>query len=149
MLDHEHDVLLYGVSGRGFELAERYRDLAALDSLPEGMHQVLTDIAGERDDLMERFRETVQREGGLAKAGNPDREFLESLIDRWAGSLAGLDRIVARLMDADAQWREELLEAEHDQWPASLKGVLDELLTHLDASHQRLEELRAQLEAES
>ncbi|HEY5718378.1 MAG TPA: hypothetical protein VIS52_07755 [Motiliproteus sp.] len=141
MLDHQHDILLYGVSGRGFELAERYRDLAELDSLPDGMHAVLTAIADEREALMDRFRDTVKREGGLAKAGNPDREFFESLIDRWAGTLSGLERIVARLIDADKAWQQELETAELDQWPEPLKQILDELLLHLDASRQRLQSL--------
>jgi len=141
MLDHQHDILLYGVSGRGFELAERYRDLAELESLPEGMHSVLTAIADEREALMDRFRDTIKSEGGLAKAGNPDREFLESLIDRWAGSLAGLERIVARLIRADHEWCAELETAELDQWPQPLRLIMDELLQHLQRSRERLEQL--------
>ncbi|WP_210396644.1 hypothetical protein [Motiliproteus sediminis] len=141
MLDHQHDVLLYGVSGRGFELAERYRDLAELESLPAGMHSVLTEIADEREALMDRFRDTIQQEGGLAKAGNPDREFLESLIDRWAGSLAGLERIVERLVRADQEWQQELEEAERDQWPAAVLAIMDELLAHLEQSRERLQQL--------
>jgi len=141
MLDHQHDVQLYGVSGRGFELAERYRDLAELESLPAGMHRVLTAIADEREALMDRFRDTVKQEGGLAKAGNPDREFLESLIDRWAGSLAGLQRIVERLIHADQAWQAELETAELDQWPAPLRQIMDELLAHLRSSRQRLQQL--------
>ncbi|WP_207063445.1 hypothetical protein [Motiliproteus sp. SC1-56] len=142
MIDHEHNVRLYGISSRGFELAERYHDGAALDHLPDSLQHALGEVARERENLMEHFRETVLQEGGLPKAGNPEREWLETLVDRWYKSLAGAESVVHRLLTADAEWLHEIdaVEAAND-WPEPLKQDLAALGAHARQCRQRLLQL--------
>lgn len=140
MIDQKHNVSLYCLSSRGFELAERYQDGAGLDHLPSPLRRTLAGIAADREALMERFRRTVVDEGGLPKAGNPEREWLENLVDRWY-SLSGSESVVTRLRQADQEWLEEIRRiTAADDWPPPLQQVLEDLARHVEQSHQRLQQ---------
>ncbi len=146
MIDHEHNVSLYTISSRGFELAERYRDDAGLSLLPPALQRTLIQVAEQREALMEAFGKAVIGEGGLPKAGNPERELFENLIDRWYSSHAGARQVVERLRRADQAWQEEIDQLCRDSgWPPSLRQVLEALLRHIQASRTLLGEV---LEAE-
>ena len=141
VLDQQHDVMLYGISGRGFELAERYRDLAGLDALPATMAEELQQLALERERLMEAFGEEVVQEGGLPKAGNPDREFIESLADRWLSTLSGPQAAFNRLREAEQLWLDDIVVLSQEQWSEPLTQLLIELSQHGHHCQARLQKL--------
>lgn len=138
MLDQQHNVMLYAASAHGMELVDRYRDLAAWDALAPPIAQELRQLASEREALMDAFRQEVLNEGGLPKAGNPDREFLDSLADRWLSSLSGLPAAFARLQHAEQVWLDDLLILSHQEWPAALAELLISLSLHGHRSQERL-----------
>ncbi len=138
VLDQQHDVMLYGISGRGLELADRYRDLAGLDALAQPIADELRQLASEREQLLEAFRQEVLSEGGLPKAGNPDREFIASLADRWLGSLQGIPTAFQRLQQAEQTWLEDIVRLSHEQWTAPMTELLISLSRHGHRSQERL-----------
>ncbi|MEH6472041.1 MAG: hypothetical protein V7752_12400 [Halopseudomonas sp.] len=138
MLDQQHDVMLYGISAHGVELADRYRDLAGLDTMPPALAQELQQLADERERLMDAFRQEVLTEGGLPKAGNPDREFIESLADRWLSSLNGLRVVFERLQQAEQVWLDDIVTLSREEWPAPLAELLISLSSHGHRCQERL-----------
>ncbi len=139
VLDQQHNVMLYGISGRGAELAERYRDLAGLDALPRSVSDELQRLATERERLLDGFRQEVVEEGGLPKAGNPDREFIESLADRWLSNLSGPQAGFERLKEAEQAWLDDILRLSHEAWTAPLAGLLISLSQHGHHCQERLQ----------
>ncbi|WP_165840043.1 diacylglycerol/lipid kinase family protein [Motiliproteus coralliicola] len=141
VLDQQHDVMLYSISGRGVELAERYCDLAGTDLLDELVSDELKEVAKQRKQLMDELRQEILDEGGLPKAGNPDREFFESLADRWLSSLSGPKAALERLRDADQQWLDDIVEVAKETWPEPLAELLISLSRHGHDCVERLDQL--------
>lgn len=139
MLDRQHDVMLYGISGRGAELADRFRDLSGLEALLPQVSTELQQLAGQREKLIDRFRQAVIDEGGLPKAENPDREFIESLADRWLSSLNGTKAAFERLQQAEQLWLDDIVELSEEQWPDALAEAIIELSQHGHQCQQRLQ----------
>ena len=141
MLDQQHNVMLYGISSRGVELADRYRDLAAFDALPLAVAQELHHLASERQQRMDALRLEVIDEGGLPKAGNPDREFLESLADRLFSSVSGCRAAFDRLSQAEQLWHDDIAELSRESWPEPLAEILIDLSQHSLHCQQCLQKL--------
>ncbi len=139
VLDQQHDVMLYGISGRGAELVDRYRDLAELEALAPSAAGELQQLAAEREQLMDAFRQEVIEEGGLPKAGNPDREFIESLADRWLSSLTGTRTAFERLQQAEQEWLDDIVTLSQESWPDPLAQLLIRLSQHGHHCQQRLQ----------
>ena len=138
VLDQQHNVMLYATSAHGMELVDRYRDLAEWDAVAQPIAKELQQLASEREQLLDAFRQEVLNEGGLPKAGNPDREFLDSLADRWLSSLTGLSTTFARLQKAEQVWLDDIVILSHETWPAPLAELLIALSQHGHRSQERL-----------
>lgn len=138
MLDQQHDVMLYAISGRGSELADRFHDLAGLDTLTPAVAEELQQLASERQLLLEAFGQEVVVEGGLPKAGNPDREFVESLADRWLSSLTGSSTAFKRLQQAEQEWLDDIVVLSAESWSEPLTQLLISLSQHGHHCQQRL-----------
>lgn len=141
VLDQQHDVMLYSISGRGVELAERYCDLAATELLDDEVADELRAVAKQREELMDELRLEILDEGGLPKAGNPDREFFESLADRWLSSISGPKAALERLREADQQWLDDIVEVSKESWSEPLTELLIILSQHGHGCVERLEQL--------
>ncbi|MFT6915534.1 MAG: hypothetical protein ACJAWL_001843 [Motiliproteus sp.] len=138
MLDPEQNVMLYATSAHGMELVERYRDLASWAALAPPLAEELRQLASERERLMDAFRQEVLSEGGRPKAGDPDREFIDSLADRWWSSLSGLPAAFARLQQAEQVWLDDILLLSHQDWSAPLAELLISLSLHGHRSQEQL-----------
>tara|TARA_R110002167_G_scaffold14301_5_gene58248 strand:- start:911 stop:1357 length:447 start_codon:yes stop_codon:yes gene_type:complete len=139
MLDQQHNVMLHSLSARGVELSDRYRDLAGLEGLPQAMAEELRELACEREGLMAEFRQEVLSEGGMPKAGNPDREFIDSLTDRWLSRLQGLDAVFSRLQQAEQAWLDDIGLLSREEWSEPLAELLISLSFHGHRCQERLQ----------
>ncbi len=138
VLDQQHNVMLYATSAHGMELVDRYRDLAEWHALAPAIAKELQQLAGEREQLLDAFRLEVLSEGGVPKAGNPDREFLDSLADRWLSRLSGIGATLARLQQAEQVWLDDIRILSHETWSAPLAELLISLSQHGRHSQARL-----------